>query len=253
MNRKTYVWKTLVALAFTGTLVACQSTNDQAAVDDFRQQLQTSDRPDADKKRDVGRKPAEVMSFFGVEPGMTVMEVLSSGGYYTEILSQRVKGEGKVIAQNNRFILDVFDGRFSKEFNQRLENQRLSNVEHYVKEFGEFDISNQVDVVTIVLNYHDMYSNFSKEKRMKVLSQIKQALKKDGVVGVIDMESSNGNQKDLHRISKDLVIADFKEAGFKLDAEADFLRNPSDDYSKIVFDPSVRGKTDRFVMKFSKG
>lgn len=252
MKPKALISKTLLALSMAGVLAACQTTTQGSNVEDFAQQLASSDRPDTDKARDAGRKPAQVMDFFGVEPGMTVMELLSSGGYYTEILSQRVAGDGKVIAQNNRFILDVFDGRFAKEFESRFESNRLNNVDHYVKEFGEFDITNQVDVVTVVLNYHDMYSNFPKEKRMKVLGQIKKALKSGGVVGVIDMESNNGNQKDLHRISQDLVIADFAEAGFKLDAKADFLKNSNDDYSKMVFDPSVRGKTDRFVFRFTK-
>ncbi len=121
-----------------------------------------------------------------------------------------------------------------------------------LKNFGELDITNQVDVVTIVLNYHDMYSNFPKEKRMKVHEKIKEALKSGGVVGVIVMLSNYGNQKDLHRISQNLVIVDFAEAGFKLDGKADFLKNSNDDYSKIVFDPSVRGKTDRFVFRFTK-
>lgn len=250
MNKNKFINRTLLALALTSALAACQTTT--TSTESFASQLVNSDRPDADKARDIGRKPAEVMNFFGIEEGMTVLEVLSSGGYYTEILSQRVGNNGKVIAQNNRFILDVFDGRFSKEFEQRFQNNRLNNVEHYIKEFGEFDIENQVDVITIVLNYHDMYSNFPKEKRMNVLQQMKKALKPGGTIGLIDMESNNGNQKGLHRISQDLVIKDFAEAGFKLDDKADFLKNPNDDYSKMVFDKSVRGKTDRFVFKFKK-
>ncbi len=251
MNYKTLVCRTLIAVAISSTLAACQSTDD-SSTQSFALKLVNSDRPEADKARDALRKPAEVVDFFGIENGMTVLEVLSSGGYYTEILSQRVGIQGEVIAQNNRFILDVFDGRFAKEFDKRFVNNRLNNVNHYIKEFGEFDLENQVDVVTIVLNYHDMYSNFSKDKRMKVLSQIKKSLKPGGVVGVIDMESNNGNQKELHRISQNLVVEDFFEAGFKLEAKANFLKNPNDDYSKVVFDPSVRGKTDRFVFKFKK-
>ena len=252
MKLKATFSKALLVLACAGTLAACQSTTSTDDTTAFASQLALSDRPDKDKERDAGRQPAKVMNFFGIKPGMTVLEILSSGGYYTEILSQRVGSEGRVIAQNNRFILDVFDGRFAKEFDSRFNNNRLENVEHYVKEFGEFDIEQQVDVITVVLNYHDMYSNFSKEKRMKVLAQLEKALKPGGVIGVIDMESANGNQKDLHRISQDLVIADFADAGFKLHKQANFLKNPKDDYSKMVFDPSVRGKTDRFVFTFKK-
>lgn len=253
MNNK--LKQTLISSALLSTLalVGCNSTqnsNNITSIQAFEQQLQQSDRPEKDKLRDAGRKPAQVVDFFGIEPGMTVLEVLSSGGYYTEILSEKVGSNGQVIAQNNRFILDVFNGRFAKEFEQRFDNNRLNNVDHYVKEFTEFDLNNQVDVITIILNYHDMYSNFSQTKRAKVLAQMKQALKPGGTVGVIDIESKHGNQKALHRISADLVIKDFTEAGFVLDSEAEFLKNPADDYSKMVFDPSVRGKTDRFVLRF---
>ncbi|WP_448548763.1 class I SAM-dependent methyltransferase [Thalassotalea fusca] len=252
MKTTTLVNCAMLALALSSVITSYQVSARMSDVNSFAQQLATSDRPEADKTRDAGRQPAKVMDFFGIKPGMTVLEVLSSGGYYTEVISQKVGDTGKVYAQNNRFILDVFDGRFGKEFDARFENNRLSNVKHYVKEFGEFDLENQIDVITIVLNYHDLYSNAPKEHRMKVLSQMKKALKKDGVIGLIDMESSNGNQKELHRISQELVIEDFKAAGFVLEAQGDFLRNPKDDYSKMVFDPSVRGKTDRFVFRFKK-
>jgi len=126
-------------------------------------------------------------------------------------------------------------------------------VNHYVKEFGDFDLNQQVDVVTVVLNYHDLYSNAPKAMRLKILSQLKAALKPGGVLGIIDMEAGKGmHQPKLHRIYHQRVRDELAEAGFTLDAEANFLKNPNDDYSKMVFDPSVRGKTDRFVFRFKK-
>jgi len=221
--------------------------------DNFSLLLQTVDRSSKDKARDAGRKPAQVMDFFNIKPGMTVLEVLSSGGYYTEILSHRVGDTGKVYAQNNKFILEVLDGRFAKEFAQRTKDNRLANVNHYKKELVDIDLSNQVDAVTIVLNYHDMYSAMPKDERMTLLAKLKAALKPGGVLGIIDMEagSSEHNPK-LHRIHHQHVRNELADAGFILKAEADFLKNPKDDYSKMVFAPEVRGKTDRFVFKFIK-
>ena len=46
--------------------------------------------------------------------------------------------------------------------------------------------------------------------------------------------------------------ADFKRAGFVLVGSSDILRNSADDHSLLVFDPKVRGKTDRFILKFKK-
>jgi predicted methyltransferase len=56
----------------------------------------------------------------------------------------------------------------------------------------------------------------------------------------------------LHRIDPATVKADFERAGFVLEAESDLLRNPADDHSKNVFDPSIRGKTDRVVYRFRR-
>jgi len=217
----------------------------------FNSAMQSSDRADADKARDENRKPDKVMQFFGIEPGMTVLEILASGGYYTEVLSHRVGDTGKVYAQNNKFILEVLNGRFAKEFATRTADNRLNNVIHYQSEFNDIDLKKKIDVVTIVLNYHDFYSNISKDKRINILKDLKATLKPGGVLGVIDMESGTKvHNKDLHRIHHQTVRDEFKEAGFVLEAEADFLKNSNDDYSKMVFDPSVRGKTDRFVFRF---
>jgi predicted methyltransferase len=250
MNKKT-ITTALASLGLASflsiTLVQANSIGDQK----FASAMQSSDRTEADKARDENRKPDKVMEFFGIEPGMTVLEILASGGYYTEVLSHRVGDTGKVYAQNNKFILEVLNGRFAKEFDVRTDNNRLNNVIHYKNEFNEIGLEKQIDVVTIVLNYHDFYSNIPKEKRINILKEFKATLKPGGVLGLIDMESGTSiHNKDLHRIHHQNVRDEFKEAGFVLDAEAEFLKNSNDDYSKMVFAPSVRGKTDRFVFRF---
>jgi predicted methyltransferase len=244
--------KRLIALSLVSLISACGNTQ-TSNNNDFPLSIQNIERSERDKARDAGRKPEKVMDFFDIQSGMSVLEVLSSGGYYTELLSNRVGKQGIVYAHNNRFILDVFDGRFAKEFERRTQEDRLENVNHYIKEFGDFDLKEQIDAVTIVLNYHDMYSNFDTQKRRKVLSQIKTALKPGGTLGIIDMEAGKGEHNPkLHRIHHQIVRDELAQAGFILEAEARFLKNSTDDYSKDVFDPSVRGKTDRFVFKYIK-
>jgi predicted methyltransferase len=82
------------------------------------------------------------------------------------------------------------------------------------------------------------------------------ALKPGGVFGVIDHAAATGSPTStaeaLHRIDEATVVKEIRAAGFELGGQADFLRNPADDRSKSVFDPSVQGKTDRFVLKFVK-
>jgi predicted methyltransferase len=82
------------------------------------------------------------------------------------------------------------------------------------------------------------------------------ALKPGGVLGIIDHAAAPGAgasaAESLHRIEERVVIDEIEAAGFELAGEADFLRNPDDDHTASVFDPSVQGKTDRFVLRFEK-
>jgi predicted methyltransferase len=56
----------------------------------------------------------------------------------------------------------------------------------------------------------------------------------------------------MHRINRDVVVKEVTSAGFKLAGEGTFLRRPTDDHSKPIFDPSVRGHTDQYALKFVK-
>ncbi|WP_281561387.1 class I SAM-dependent methyltransferase [Thalassomonas sp. RHCl1] len=218
----------------------------------FAKVLQQESRPEADRKRDAGRKPQKVMQFAGIKPGMKVLDMVASGGYYTEVLSHRVGPSGQVLAHNNNFILTVLDGRFNKEITKRLQNNRLKNVTRFEHEFGDFNLNNEIDAATMMLNYHDLYGQ-EESKRKAVLAELKQALKPGGIFVVIDMEANPGKHNPkLHRIQSSIVKKEILAAGFELEKEGNFLRNPDDDHTKMVFDPSIRGKTDRFVFVFKK-
>jgi predicted methyltransferase len=82
------------------------------------------------------------------------------------------------------------------------------------------------------------------------------ALKPGGVYVVLDHAAAPGAPmsvtETLHRIDKARVIKDVEAAGFKLDGESKVLANPADDHTKGVFDPSIRGKTDQFLLRFRK-
>ena len=73
----------------------------QAIVDD-------PGRVDEDRARDADRRPAEVLAFFGIAPGMKVAELMASKGYYTELLAAAVGGDGMVLCHNNRYVLERF-------------------------------------------------------------------------------------------------------------------------------------------------
>lgn len=89
------------------------------------------------------------------------------------------------------------------------------------------------------------------------LRTLNRAMKRGGIVGVIDhVASPNSDTRatvdKLHRIDPAVVRRDFQRAGFALVGTSNILRNPKDDHSLLVFDPKIRGKTDRFVYKFRK-
>ena len=73
---------------------------------------------------------------------------------------------------------------------------------------------------------------------------------------LVDHAAAAGSPREtgntLHRIDPDIVVSELTEAGFVLDGTSDLLRNTTDDLSLNMADPSIRGRTDRFVMRFRK-
>ena len=119
--------------------VAVLALFSMSASADLAEELAASGRSDEDKARDAARRPAEVLAFLGVEPGMTVMDLLASGGWYTEVLSVAVGSEGTVYAQNPPMLLGRNDGAYDKAITARLAGSRLPNVirlDHEVNNTG---------------------------------------------------------------------------------------------------------------------
>jgi predicted methyltransferase len=111
--------------------------------------------------------------------------------------------------------------------------------------------------VFIRQNYHDLYDKFMGPADVPAFNKaVFAALKPGGVYVVLDHAavagSGIGATETLHRIDPARVKADVLAAGFKLDAESTILANASDDHTKKVFDPSIRGHTDQFLYRFKK-
>lgn len=215
-------------------------------------------RPEPDRERDAQRKPAEVLEFFGIAPGMVVLDMFSGGGYYTEILSYLVGDEGQVVAQTNQAYL----GFVGDEFEARYRDDRLPNVEVLMAENNELALEpGTFDAVMLVLSFHDLYfaapdDGWPAFDVPVFLAELFDGLKPGGIVGIVDHYAEAGASTEtggtVHRIDPAIVIDAMTAAGFVLDGQSDVLRNPADDYSRIVFDPELRGRTDRFVLRFRK-
>ena len=139
---------------------------------------------------------------------------------------------------------------------------RLTNVEVLMAENNELELqANSFDAIMLVLSYHDLYhadpeNGWEKIDQQAFLAELHKGLKPGGIIGVIDHHAEAGAPPEtgdtLHRIDPAIVMAGMEAAGFDFEKQSDILRNPDDDLSKTVFAPELRGKTDRFLMRFRK-
>ena len=225
----------------------------------IEQALQNSARPEADKARDEARKPAQVLAFFGVEPGMRVMEVGGGGGYYSEILNYLVGTDGKVIAQNSPGFAETF---LKDALAVRYKDGRLSNAEQLLANAPDWELEEgSLDAAFIFLIYHHMHVDTEEGEvmpsRTKVmLAKIYAALKPGGVLGVIEHRATEGSTRaesaTWHRITEAVAKADMAAAGFVFDGDSDMFTNADDDERNYWRESGMSGKTTRIVHRYRK-
>ena len=216
----------------------------------------TAARSEANVKLDESRKPAEVLKFLGLQQGMWVADPFGGNLYWAEITAPAVGPKGRVTIWEPKQFYDqkTYD-------NYTAFKAKQPNVWLRVSPMETPDLPGKYDFMLINMDYHDVYWESAKYGIVKMdpdqwLKVIYDSMKPGAVVGVVDHVANPGDTRDtvqkLHRIDPNTVKADFKKAGFVLEAESKILRNPDDDHSLLVFDPKIRGKTDRFVCKFRK-
>jgi len=239
--------------AETETAAAAMPAAETMMEHDIGAMLAAAMRPEEDVARDAGRKPAEVLVFLGVEPGMDVIDLMAAGGWYSEVLSIAVGEDGSVVAQNPPFILGFRDGAYGVALNERI-GDRLTNVTRVDSTWAELGASGaQYDLALSALNLHDTYYLQSPEASAEFMAAVYTVLKPGAVFGIIDhVGNPDGPNDQLHRIDKALAIKLATAAGFTVEAESDMLRNSEDDHTQSVFSEGIRGRTDRFILKLRK-
>jgi predicted methyltransferase len=214
-------------------------------------------RPDADKQRDANRKPGETLAFAGVKPGDQVAELLPGGGYFTRIFSKVVGPGGHVYAlvpaPSPTAPADMTD--FAARVKAIAAEPAYSNVSVVVEPFSQLRAPVPVDLVWTSQNYHDLH-NFPGLDVTVFNQLVFDALKPGGIYLILDHEaepeSGVRDTATLHRIDVETVKKEVTAAGFVLVGSSDLLRQPSDPHSVKVFDPSIRGRTDQFILKFRR-
>jgi len=236
-----------LALILAATTAYAASPAIDAAVAD-------TTRPAADRDRDAERKPADMLAFAGVKPGMVVMDILPGGGYFTRLFSDVVGLNGQVIS----YVPDeMYAGR----------PKSLDGVTAIAAEPAHKNVkpahdpalasgpANVLDVVWTSQNYHDLH-NIQGLDLVAFNKAIYASVRPGGVYVVLDHSAPAGSgvadTNTLHRIDEAVVRKEVEAAGFVFDGESKVLANPADPRTVKVFDPSIRGHTDQFVLRFRK-
>jgi predicted methyltransferase len=208
-------------------------------------------RPKDDRDADAIRLPAQTLEFAGVKPGMIVGELYPCGGYFSRMISDVVGSTGK------DYGLETTRWKGCAPADQKVVDEGHKNFSYVAAPFGEFTAPEKFDLFWITQNYHDLHIKEYGNVDMAVFNKkVFESLKPGGVYFIVDHQAA-GNLSDdeikaMHRIAKAQLIAEVEAAGFKLAGEGTFLNRPGDDHSKSIFDPSIKGKTDQYALKFVK-
>ena len=239
----------MLALVLVSALLLSACAQDDQ-VTRMQAALASPERSAENKARDEARKPIESVQFFGIETGDNVIDLIAAGGWFTEVLSAAVGPSGTVYAHNPPFLVQ-------QEAETAL-HARLGNVEAVHVALAEAGLVGTADAAVTALNLHDIYNGYNgtpggEAAAVGFLTAVHAALKPGGVLGVIDHIGIEGQDNTaLHRMLTQQARDALIKAGFTIEAESEILANPADDHTKMVFDPTIRGTTDQFVIRARK-
>jgi predicted methyltransferase len=243
------------------------------------------------KARYQYRNPQETLEFFGIEPGMTVVEALPGGGWYSQILVPYLGEDGRLIGANYAHPMWPEFGFFGQDFIDSMETWTTdwpqqaeawrgddgATVEAF--EFGSMpdELAGQADAVLLIRALHNLARFEDKGGFLTAaMNDVNRILKPGGIVGVVQHEarpemSDDWASGDNGYLKKQFVIDRFTAAGFELVDESDVNQNPNDrptaedvvwrlppSYQTSGEDPELRaamdeiGESNRMTLKFRK-
>lgn len=214
-------------------------------------------RPDSDKERDAARKPAETLEFSDVKPGEQIVELLPGGGYFTRLFSKAVGPKGHVYAwvppRPANAPADMPD--MAAKVNEIAADPGYKNVTVVQGPLSTLHPETPVNMVFTAQNYHDLH-NIPGMDVAGFNKAVFNVLKPGGEYIVLDHAAAPGSgtqdTSTLHRIDPQAVKSEVQAAGFEFVSQSNAVANSADPHTAKVFDPTIRGKTDRFILKFRK-
>ena len=270
----------MVAVTSTSTSTATSTTTSVNPLS--REQVAaivaSPDRSQADRTNDQRRHPEDLLMFIGAKPGWTALDVSTGGGYTTELLSRVIGPSGIVWAQSRprtapspqpaapeggappvgmpapaRTAADVLADRSAA---MKAAGVQAAPIAYVARPFDDPvppEVANgQLDLVTLMFNYHDL--GFMGVDRARMNAAIFRGLKPGGLYVIADHAGRPGTSISesgtLHRIEEAFLRREVEAAGFRLQSEGDFLRNPNDPRDQNT--PNPPQPKDEFVLKFVK-
>ena len=239
----------LAALGLATAAAAAASPAIEAALND-------PSRPAAEKARDADRKAGEIVAMTGVKAGWNVADVFPGGGYYTRIFAKVVGPNGHVYGVVPGDLQER--GFHPSDMVKKLAAEPgYANVSPAVDPLQTWTPSPRLDLIFISQFYHDMHNPGMGGPDIAAEDKgLFNALKPGGILFIIDHSAPAGSGTSdtatTHRIDEAVAKRELEAAGFRLVSESDVLRNPADPRTKLVFDPSIRGHTDQFILKFQR-
>ena len=248
-NREALPLALVTALGLAALCAGCAS-GPVVSAPDYSALVASPDRSEADRLTDQRRKPDQLIAFTGARPGMKVLDMGAGGGYSTELLARAVAPGGTVYAQNPP---DLFP-RARETYEKRAQGAAMKNAVYVERPFEDPlpPGAGGLDLITFFFFYHDTVHLDVNRPQMN--RRLFEALKPGGLLILADHSARAGDgitvTKTLHRIEESVARSELEAAGFRLVAEAGFLRNPGDPRDASVFKPKV--PNDEFVLKFRK-
>jgi len=198
------------------------------------------ERSEADRQTDQRRNPELLLAFTGVRPGMRVLDMGAGGGYSTELLARAVGSGGTVYAQDSPAV----SPRAKEPFRRRAKTPAIRNVVRVLRDYDDPVPPGirDLDLITFFFAYHD--TAFMGVDRARMNRGLFEALKPGGMLVIADHSAQAGAgisvAKSLHRIEEATLRREIEAAGFRLAAEADFLRLARIRATRSYFVPRCR-------------